>query len=113
MACAADCAHLAFNLSYKTTNHRQPTARTKNSQKECGLPIATWDVRVALSPELAHLTSSLSSFGTGHGRNWSWAPNIHLHAALAATRPKTTQSSKELPPSRLLPWTPPAISPAA
>mmetsp|Transcript_97679 Transcript_97679/g.314712 ORF Transcript_97679/g.314712 Transcript_97679/m.314712 type:complete len:84 (+) Transcript_97679:224-475(+) len=27
------------------------------------------------------------------------------------TRPKTTQSNKELPPRRLLPWMPPAASP--
>merc|ERR1711972_39244 len=60
-----------------------------------------------------HLQSSLSSFGMGHERNSSCAPNIHLQAALAATRPETTQSSKELPPRRLLPCTPPATSPAA
>merc|ERR1719190_213341 len=60
-----------------------------------------------------HLVSSLSSLGMGHKRNSSCAPNIHLQAALAATRPKTTQSSSELPPKRLLPCTPPATSPAA
>merc|ERR1719254_241242 len=60
----------------------------------------------------AHLVSSLSSFGMGHKRNSSFAPNIHLQAALAATRPKTTQSSSELPPRRLLPCTPPMHSPA-
>eukprot|EP00438_Fugacium_kawagutii_P006679 Skav219091 [mRNA] locus=scaffold1574:117257:118510:- [translate_table: standard] len=41
------------------------------------------------------------------------APNMYLAAALPATRPKTTQSNRELPPKRLLPWTPPATSPAA
>merc|ERR1719188_1768429 len=60
-----------------------------------------------------HLVSSLSSLGMGHKRNSSFAPNIHLQAAWAATRPKTTQSSSELPPRRLLPCTPPATSPAA
>merc|ERR1712203_908978 len=64
-------------------------------------------------PQCAHFVSSLISLGTGHVRNWSCAPNIHLQAALPATRPTTTQSNKELPPRRLLPWTPPAISPAA
>mmetsp|Transcript_152961 Transcript_152961/g.266631 ORF Transcript_152961/g.266631 Transcript_152961/m.266631 type:complete len:86 (+) Transcript_152961:59-316(+) len=34
-------------------------------------------------------------------------------AARPETRPKTTQSSRELPPRRLLPWTPPMASPAA
>jgi len=40
-------------------------------------------------------------------------PSMHLAACLPATRPNTTQSSKELPPRRLFPWTPPATSPAA
>merc|ERR1712107_98154 len=62
---------------------------------------------------LNHLQSSLSSLGMGHERNSSRAPNIHLQAALAATRPKTTQSRSELPPRRLFPCTPTATSPAA
>jgi len=41
------------------------------------------------------------------------APWVYMHAAFPATRPKTTQSSNELPPRRLFPWMPPAISPAA
>jgi aspartate oxidase len=41
------------------------------------------------------------------------AHDQHFAASLAVTRPKTTQSSRELPPSRLLPCTPPATSPAA
>mmetsp|Transcript_65422 Transcript_65422/g.191450 ORF Transcript_65422/g.191450 Transcript_65422/m.191450 type:complete len:251 (-) Transcript_65422:445-1197(-) len=41
------------------------------------------------------------------------SPNMYLVHALPATRPKTTQSNKELPPRRLLPCTPPATSPAA
>eukprot|EP00438_Fugacium_kawagutii_P021097 Skav205920 [mRNA] locus=scaffold123:789634:789903:- [translate_table: standard] len=59
-----------------------------------------------------HLVSSLSSLGTGHGLNLSSFPKVNLHAAFPATRPKTTQSSSELPPKRLLPWMPPAASPA-
>merc|ERR1719382_197113 len=41
------------------------------------------------------------------------APSMYLVAARPATRPKTTQSSSELPPRRLFPCTPPATSPAA
>eukprot|EP00420_Gonyaulax_spinifera_P024213 CAMPEP_0197899340 /NCGR_PEP_ID=MMETSP1439-20131203/46268_1 /TAXON_ID=66791 /ORGANISM="Gonyaulax spinifera, Strain CCMP409" /LENGTH=46 /DNA_ID= /DNA_START= /DNA_END= /DNA_ORIENTATION= len=37
---------------------------------------------------------SLSSLGMGQVRNSSFAPNIHLQAAFAATRPKTTQSRR-------------------
>mmetsp|Transcript_138790 Transcript_138790/g.276772 ORF Transcript_138790/g.276772 Transcript_138790/m.276772 type:complete len:110 (-) Transcript_138790:9-338(-) len=36
----------------------------------------------------------------------------YLAALRPDTRPKTTQSNKELPPSLLLPWMPPAASPA-
>merc|ERR1719492_498398 len=60
-----------------------------------------------------HATNVLSSSGFGHNWNLPSAPKMYLHAALPATRPKTTQSNKELPPKRLLPCTPPAISPAA
>lgn len=85
-----------------------------------------------------HLTSSLSSLGLGYWRNLSSAPKVylgkitrfklqpshqllpssnhgprrHLTAAFPATRPNTTQSRRELPPRRLLPWIPPAASPA-
>merc|ERR1719480_39727 len=48
-----------------------------------------------------HWMSSLSSAGGGHGRKRSSGPKVYRHAALAATRPKTTQSSSELPPKRL------------
>merc|ERR1711879_219228 len=47
-----------------------------------------------------YMPSSASFFrlsGTGHGRNFSFSPWMYLMAAFAATRPKTTQSSKELP----------------
>lgn len=48
--------------------------------------------------------------------NWSTVfvspSRIFLVAVLALTLPKTTQSSKELPPSLFLPWTPPKTSPA-
>merc|ERR1712203_436205 len=37
----------------------------------------------------------------------------YLAALRPETRPKTTQSNKELPPKRLFPWTPPIASPAA
>mmetsp|Transcript_24212 Transcript_24212/g.36393 ORF Transcript_24212/g.36393 Transcript_24212/m.36393 type:complete len:88 (+) Transcript_24212:63-326(+) len=38
---------------------------------------------------------------------------VRKRAALRPeTRPNTTQSSRELPPRRLLPWIPPAASPA-
>merc|ERR1719379_2123939 len=60
----------------------------------------------------SHLIRSLSSPGTGQFLNLLSAPNVYLHAALPATRPKTTQSNKELPPRRLFPWMPPATSPA-
>merc|ERR1719330_1851013 len=40
-------------------------------------------------------------------------PNMYSAACRPETRPKTTQSSNELPPKRLLPWIPPATSPAA
>merc|ERR1712050_666140 len=60
-----------------------------------------------------HCATSLISLGMGHMRNSPPSPNIHLQAAFAATRPKTTQSRRELPPRRLFPWTPPATSPAA
>mmetsp|Transcript_29630 Transcript_29630/g.74647 ORF Transcript_29630/g.74647 Transcript_29630/m.74647 type:complete len:235 (+) Transcript_29630:986-1690(+) len=40
-------------------------------------------------------------------------PSMYWAQALPATRPKTTQSNREFPPSRLLPCTPPATSPAA
>merc|ERR1712023_155576 len=63
--------------------------------------------------QASHLHNSLRLGGAGHKRNSSLAPKVYFTAALAATRPKTTQSSKELPPRRLLPCTPPAISPAA
>ena len=45
-----------------------------------------------------HFVSSFSSLGTGHGLNFSCSPKVNLHAALPATRPKTTQSNKLLPP---------------
>merc|ERR1712045_2458 len=41
------------------------------------------------------------------------APSMYFAQCLPATRPNTTQSSKEFPPRRLLPCTPPATSPAA
>merc|ERR1712039_469319 len=36
-------------------------------------------------------------------------PNMYSAACRPETRPKTTQSSKELPPKRLLPWIPPPM----
>mmetsp|Transcript_13571 Transcript_13571/g.34117 ORF Transcript_13571/g.34117 Transcript_13571/m.34117 type:complete len:227 (+) Transcript_13571:2-682(+) len=41
------------------------------------------------------------------------SPSMYSAQFRAATRPKATQSSKEDPPRRLFPWTPPATSPAA
>merc|ERR1719346_679057 len=70
-----------------------------------------WDLPCPGEPR--HAQTSLISLGMGHIRNSSLSPNIHLQAAFAATRPKTTQSRRELPPKRLFPWTPPATSPAA
>ena len=41
------------------------------------------------------------------------SPNMYFAQAALATRPKTTQSRREVLPNRLLPCTPPATSPAA
>ena len=41
------------------------------------------------------------------------SPNMYIAQAAPATRPKTTQSRRELPPNRLLPCASPATSPAA
>ena len=41
------------------------------------------------------------------------SPSMYFAQWFPATRPETTQSKRELPPKRLLPWTPPATSPGA
>merc|ERR1712176_1426305 len=68
-----------------------------------GKALCTSTLKIIVLSLPHHLASSLTSFGMGQRRNSSCDPKKNLQAALAATRPNTTQSSNELPPKRLLP----------
>merc|ERR1719379_3390674 len=64
------------------------------------------------SSEIRTFDVDLSLASIGYILNFPVLPNMYVAQCRPATRPKTTQSSSELPPRRLLPWTPPAASPA-
>mmetsp|Transcript_51474 Transcript_51474/g.112836 ORF Transcript_51474/g.112836 Transcript_51474/m.112836 type:complete len:249 (-) Transcript_51474:1372-2118(-) len=83
-------------------------------------PAAAGAAAVPAAGEAAAPPVAAAGFATGSAPARSFkatvfmsAPSMYSAHALPATRPKATQSSKEEPPRRLLPWTPPATSPAA
>merc|ERR1711966_583814 len=101
-------AMLAKKINFDDPGDEPTTKQSSHRTQLCDLIEPRHEDRLS-----HHAMSTLRLSGFGQSWNLPSAPMMYLAAALPATRPKTTQSKSELPPRRLLPWTPPAISPAA